>query len=195
MKSPLITIFLALFLITRAAFTQEMEDPAISTSSAWIAFIHCAPGAGVVQMKLGDEFQVDIAPGRKVGPVALRPGDIKLHLTLGEKSSTTIIGLKPDQKLVAAVVKDPPDGLAVKTLPLPAGEGKRRVMRLPGTGDKVWKIGKKELPVSTLIPFSGDLSVKDANGKVMKEANSEEPGIYLLAPSADEGEIEIIFMP
>jgi hypothetical protein len=66
---------------------------------------------------------------------------------------------------------------------------------LPGTGEKVWKAGKKELPVGEAVEFSGRPMVKDADGTDVVAIEAEEPGIYLLVPAADEGKTKVIFIP
>jgi hypothetical protein len=173
----------------------EPETPADSSSAGWLAVVHCVPGAGVVQVTVSEGVQAQATTGQILGPVGLKPGAINVQARLGEKTITSPVELKQDHRVLALLVADEKAGLAVKSMALPAAEGKRIAIRLPGTGDKVWKAGKKELPVGEAVEFTGRPMVKDAGGADVVMLEAEEPGIYLLVPAADEGKTKVIFLP
>lgn len=186
---------LALFALPMLVSAQEEQEAPASPPAAWLAVVHCVPGAGAVQVTVSEGVQAQATTGQLLGPVGLKPGTINLVARHGEKTITSPVELKQDQRLLAMLVADEKDGLAVKTMSLPAAEGKRLALRLSGTGDKVWKAGKKELDVGVAVEITGRPTVKDADGGEIVSIDAEEPGIYLLVPAADEGKMKVIFLP
>lgn len=186
---------LALFALPWMLAAQEAEQTPAETPSGWLAVVHCVPGAGAVQVTVSEGVQAQATTGQILGPVGLKPGTINLQARLGEKTITSPVELKQDQRVLALLVADEKDGLAVRSMVLPSAEDKRLAIRLPGTGDKVWKAGKKELPVGEAVEFSGRPMIKDADGTDVVAIEAEEPGIYLLVPAADEGKTKVIFLP
>jgi hypothetical protein len=186
---------LALFALPLIVSAQEEREPPVESPSGWLAVVHCVPGAGAVQVTVSEGVQAQATTGQILGPVGLKPGTINLQARHGEKTITSPIELKEQQRVLALLVADQNAGLAIKTMLLPSAEGKRLAIRLPGTGEKVWKAGKKELPVGEAVEFSGRPMVKDADGTDVVAIEAEEPGIYLLVPAADEGKTKVIFIP
>lgn len=187
--------FLALLAAPAFALAQATDDPPAEGASAWLAVIHCAPAVGAVQVTVSEGVQAQAKPGQMLGPVGLKPGTLQLQVRLGEKTITGPVELKQDQRMFALLVPDEKTGLVVRALPVPAAEGKRLALRLPGTGDKVWKAGKKELPVGKAVEFNGRPMIKDEDDKDVVQIDGEEHGIYLVVPAADEGQFRVIYLP
>lgn len=187
--------FLALLAVPAVGLAQAADEPSPEAATAWLAVIHCAPTSGAVQVTVSEGVQAQATPGQMLGPVGLKPGTLQLQVRVGEKTITGPVELKENARSLALLVPDEKQGLAVKSIPLPAAGGKRLALRLPGTGNKTWKAGKKKLPIGEAVEFSGRPMIKDDTDKDVVQVDGEESGIYLLAPAADEGEVRVIYLP
>ncbi|MFM7180556.1 MAG: hypothetical protein ACKO2G_03710 [Verrucomicrobiales bacterium] len=186
---------LAWFALPFFVSAQAEQQPPADSPSGWLAVVYCVPGAGAVQVTVSEGVQAQATTGQILGPVGLKPGTINLQARHGDKNISSPVELKKDQRVLALLVVDEKAGLAVKSMVLPSSEGKRLAIRLPGNGAKVWKAGKKDLPVGEAVEFTGRPMIKDADGAEVVAIEAEEPGVYLLVPSEDEGKTKVIFLP
>jgi len=184
----LLAALLAFAGLARPAHSQSDGQP------AFVAIVALPPLPDGLAVDLGDGVAGTLRGGALFGPVGLKPGKRTLTVRHQPEDKTHALDLKPGEEFLLLLGADPKEGIAFRRIDLPKKRDDRSVLRLPGTGEAVWMIGKDKLePGGKPVPCKESFKVVAGDGKTVVEYEASEPGLYLLVPGP--GAVSVVLLP
>ena len=176
-----------------------LAHPALGQGHGQPAFVAIAalpPLADGLAVDLGEGIAGTLRHGALFGPIGLKPGKRTLTVRHQPEDKTHALDLKPGEEFLLLLAADPKDGIAFRRIDLPKKRDGRSVLRLPGTGDAAWSIGKDKLePAGKPVPCKESFKVQTDDGKTVVEYEASEPGLYLLVPGPGPGAVSVVLLP
>ena len=145
---------------------------------------------------LGGGISGTLRHGSLFGPLGLQEGQRTLTVRRQPEDKTYALAMKGGDKFLLVLLKDQKEGILFKRINLPKEVEGKQVMRLPGTGEAVWKLGKEKLEVGGKpVPTKENLKVTTEDGKTVVEYVASENGLYLLMPGAAADSVAVVMIP
>ena len=145
---------------------------------------------------LGGGISGTLRHGSLFGPLGLQEGQRTMTSRRQPEDKTFALDIKGGDKFLLVLLKDQKEGIVFKRINLPKEVEGKQVLRLPGTGEAVWKLGKEKLLVGGKpVSAKENLKITTEDGKTVVEYVASENGLYLLLPGPAADSVAVVMVP